>query len=104
MSKVFATLIEDNKVVLKTWPSANAFSRAESWVDNKFIYIATSKEFIGDWLVSAMFDYKVGLDQGGDIMRGFRILLSKEKIVAHNLMYDARQSYIKSLRKTKEES
>lgn len=87
MAKVFATLVIDGKVTLKTWPSKAAFNKYESWLDDKFIYLATSTEFKGDWMVSPTFSEDCEVD-------GLVKLTSKE-IEAHSLMVRARNEYLK---------
>ncbi len=95
MAKVFATLIENNEVVLKTWSSAAAFSKVESWLDDKFIYIATSSDFKGSFACSAMFSDE--LDESVDRVTGnnFNVIKTDNERTAYQLMFDARKAYLK---------
>ena len=43
--KVFTTLLSGDQVVLKTFSSVKEFNQTESWLDKKFIFIATSEDF-----------------------------------------------------------
>jgi hypothetical protein len=94
--KVFATMLENKEVVLKTWSSISDFNKTESWTDEAFIYIATSKEFKGDHLVSPIFDDDLEPDSNVRPPIGsFRIMHTKNQVKAHNLMCQARRDYMR---------
>lgn len=96
MTTVFATLIDKGKVVLRKWRSASEFNKSESWCNDKFIYIATSSDFKGGTFVSPMFDSRIEVDvSSSDQNASYTIFKSREQIVAHNLMFEARQKYLK---------
>jgi hypothetical protein len=85
MAKVFATFVENNRVVIKTWSSKSIFEQTESWLDEKFIYAATSADFKGCYSVTPMFE--------GEYC-GMVVQTPIEK-EAHALMVDARNKYLK---------
>ena len=45
--KVYATLIEDGEVVLKTWSSKAKFQSTEGWCNPKFISVACTEDLAG---------------------------------------------------------
>jgi hypothetical protein len=96
MAKVFATLIENNAVVLKQWPSKAAFQSAESWVDNKFIAIATTDDFKGksSFPANAMYDFEIGPPDEYPKSKSFHIIQSKEEVQSHNLLFNARNEHL----------
>ena len=44
--KIYATEIKRGEVVVNQWPSKKAFESTESWVDPKFIHVATAKDLV----------------------------------------------------------
>jgi len=94
MAKVFATYIENDTVTLKTWPNMKSFNKNESWLDEKFILIATSDDFKGkkSFPLSPMYDEKeTFIEPKGN---GITFALNKNEIEAHNLLFEARNEYL----------
>jgi hypothetical protein len=93
MAKVFATVLEKGNVLLKTWPSAKSFNKTESWLDPKFIYVATSDDFKGknSFPYNPLFDEKISLSDNSLIIRTIH------DVNAHNIMYSARNNHLRIL-------
>ena len=93
--KVFATLLINGGVLLKTWPSLAKFNKSESCFDDKFIFIATSKDFKGDWLTAALFDCDLEIESHVRPVKGeFRIMYNANHRKAHSIMCQARRDYM----------
>jgi hypothetical protein len=87
MAKVFATLVQNGKVVLKTWSSKKAFQSEESWLDEKFIFSCTSDDMKGGGnLCNPMYTYP---HENGPFM----IVYTPLQLEAHQLMCDARTAH-----------
>jgi hypothetical protein len=98
MAKVFATQVEDGVVVLKTWPSAIAFEKTESWCSDEFIYTATSSDFNGDhsFPPAPMFDCDLEPKRECTTEKGsFELVYSDTQRAAHALMCEARRKHFK---------
>lgn len=82
MAKVFATLISNNRVIIKEWRSKRSFEATESYLDDKYIFIATTDDFKGksSFPLAPMYTYRV---ESGSV-----------EAVAHNLLYNARNNYL----------
>lgn len=52
MAKVIATVLVNDKVVLKTWSSKKSFEQNGSWVDEKLIFACTTTDHKKDGLYS----------------------------------------------------
>jgi hypothetical protein len=90
MAKVFAVILEDQDLVLKTWSSAKLFNKTESWLDDKFICIATSDDFKGNnsFPPRGVFDDEIIEGEVSFFIR------TQNEIAAHNIMHDARNNYM----------
>ena len=96
MAKVFATLREDNKVVLKTWSSAAAFLKTETWLDEKFITVTTSDDFKGkgSFPLCPMYDEEIEVTTSKPQGNGFNIIYKENDVASHNLLFQARNQYL----------
>mgnify|MGYP003669122960 FL=1 len=94
MAKVFAVILKNKKLVLKTWFSAKLFEKTESWVDDKFICLATSDGFKGknSFPLSPIYDEKAAFTELN--CNGYCIFQSKNEIEAHNIMHEARNKHL----------
>jgi hypothetical protein len=90
MTKVFAVILQKEELALKTWSSIKLFNKTDSWIDNKFIFIATSNDFIGNTSYPArpIFDDKISHSTTSFIAR------TQHEINAHNIMYKARNKHL----------
>ena len=95
MAKVFATLVENGLVVLNTWSSAAQFGKTESWVDEKFIYVAISTDFKETWDSEAMYTDDLEPALTDKPPKGsFEFVYSDNQRAAHALMCEARRKYL----------
>jgi hypothetical protein len=69
--KVYATKVNDGQVILIEWTSQKAFERNQSWIDPKFIQVATTKD-----LDSYEFPYEKGM-----------VVCGQDRIDGHNLLH-----------------
>jgi hypothetical protein len=90
MAKVFAVILQDQIPTLKTWSSAKYFGESESWLDDKFICVATSDDFKGNhsFPASPIFDERIIEGEVSFFIR------TPNEIIAHNIMHDARNNYM----------
>lgn len=88
MAKVFAVVEDtDSSVQLLSWPSAAAFLRSgESFLDDKFIYIATTDDYKKEGLFSAPMREED---------KDFIVKTSEIKFKAHNIMNQAFVAHFK---------
>ncbi len=81
--KVFTTLLSGDQVVLKTFSSVKEFNQTESWLDEKFIFIATSE------------DFKEGAYLTPQLNGEFGVQYSQHELDANYLLCEARCKHLK---------
>lgn len=80
MAKVFAVVRSESgaHLSLLSWRSKKAFSEHNSWLDERFIYVASTDDHKLNGLFSAYLE-------GDEIL----VVHTTEEIEAHNMMVDA---------------
>ena len=98
MAKVFATLVENGEVVLKTWSSAVVFEKTESWLDEKFIYAVTTSEFKGKHCYPPVPMFSDDLDFDIEPVKSnlptLDVIYSPDQQRAYKLMFEARNKHL----------
>ncbi|CAH7385417.1 conserved hypothetical protein [Vibrio chagasii] len=89
MAKVFAVTSINGKLELQTWPSGAAFSRdGNSFLDERFIYIATTRDFNEGLFKSP--------HENPDTTKGhFGVKLLPVQLEAHSMMHKAHMAWKK---------
>ena len=96
MAKIFGTIKGSSGAVeLLSWPSKKSFETTESWCDEKFICLASADACMKHGLYSEPEEHiDLSLPMAKD---SFRIVLSKDQVDAHNMIYKAFQKQEKQL-------
>lgn len=80
--KVYATKKVNGKVRLDVFKSVSEFEKSESWIDDKWIFICTSKDFKESMFSEPHFNE-------------YGIVYNADQLKAYNLMHIAQQDYMK---------
>ncbi len=93
--KVFATTVENNVIKLHTWSSVKRFHVSESWLDEKFIHIATSSDFKGDggFISYPLYDTKKEFVES-TCSKSFSLISTQHEVDSHNIMFYARKKHL----------
>ncbi|MDD9195842.1 hypothetical protein PVK62_08310 [Aliivibrio sp. S3MY1] len=97
MAKVFAVAKEQGVLTLFEWSSKAAFSKTESFIDSKWIYIATTTDYKKEGLFN---EPEESTESKRSIVPhkcfpSFFVKRTEDEIEAHNMLYRAFKRHFK---------
>ncbi|MUK37575.1 hypothetical protein GNP82_08425 [Aliivibrio fischeri] len=97
MAKVFAVIKEQDGLKLREWSSRAVFSKTESFLDSKWIYIASTSDYKDLGLFN---EPEETMESKSSIAShkcfpSFFVVKTNDEIEAHNMLYRAFKKHFK---------